>query len=278
MELYTRAARDSSARVIAAYSTSFGWATKLLSPPMRQPVRDIYAMVRVADEIVDGPAREAGADAAAILDGFEAETYAAIRVGFSANLTLHAFAQTARKYGIEQDLIEPFFASMRADLTETSHTQESFERYIYGSAEVIGLMCLRVFTAESGRTYSQAELEILDAGACALGSAFQKVNFLRDISADFNRLGRSYFPGLTPSNFNNVKRDELVADIDAEIAQAAATLALLPTGARRAVKAALLLFAALNSAIAKTEASKLATTRIRVSDLRKLFIVLRALG
>jgi phytoene synthase len=278
LALYTRAARESSAQVIAAYSTSFGWATKLLEPAMRQPVRDIYAMVRVADEIVDGPAREAGADAEAILDAFEAETYRAIEAGFSANLTLHAFAQTARQYGIGRDLIGPFFASMRADLTESTHTQESFERYIYGSAEVIGLMCLKIFVAEAKRSYSTAEIETLERGACALGSAFQKVNFLRDISADFNRLGRSYFPGVTPTDFDNAKRDEIVADIAGEIETARLTLELLPAGARKAVRAALLLFASLNRAIAATEASKLSTTRIRVSDARKLFIVIRAMG
>jgi len=281
LALYSRSAEAACNTVIAAYSTSFGWATKLFSAPMRQPIRNIYAMVRVADEIVDGAAAEAAKRGGTVvpgqaLDAFEAEVYEAIEAGFSANLVAHAFAITAREYGISRELIAPFFASMRADLTQTVHDQPSFERYIYGSAEVVGLMCLKVFIAHGKRLYSTDEIRALETSACALGSAFQKVNFLRDISADFNSLGRSYFPGVLVSNFTDAERDRIVAEIDGEIAIAKAALRNLPPSVRRAVYASLLLFEALNRKISGTAAVELASRRIRVSNGRKLLLVLRA--
>ena len=281
LDLYSRAAEAACNQVIAAYSTSFGWATRLLSSEIRQPVRNIYAMVRVADEIVDGAAAEAsalggGISAASALDAYEDACYRAMADGFATDLVLHAFARTANRYGFGRDLVAPFFASMRADLTESAHDQESFERYIYGSAEVVGLMCLRVFVGEAGRNYSEAEIEGLEAGARALGSAFQKVNFLRDISADFNRLGRSYFPGITPSNFTDAARDKICAEISAETDLASTQLKQLPSGASKAVAAALLLFAELNRKIAKTPAAQIAQTRIRVGNASKLALVVKA--
>lgn len=282
LRLYTSAAEAACNTVIAAYSTSFGWATKLLSAPMRQPIRNIYAMVRVADEIVDGAAAQAAeaggtVDPASALDLFERETYESIDAGFSTNLVSHAFAKTAREYGIGRELITPFFDSMRADLTESEHDQASFERYIYGSAEVVGLMCLKVFIAVGGHRYTAEEVAGLERGACALGSAFQKVNFLRDIAADFNRLGRSYFPGVSVSNFTDAERDRIVAEIAAEVAEAKAQLRNLPAPARRAVYAALLLFEALNRKISSTPAVELASRRIRVGNGRKILLVLRAM-
>ena len=145
--LYTQAAQRASAEVIDAYSTSFGWASKLLGKAEQQPVRNIYALVRVADEIVDGAADEAHDNPAKLLDELEAETYRALESGFSTNLVVHAFAHTAREVGIKRDIIEPFFHSMRMDLTEREHDKKSFDTYVYGSAEVVGLMCLKVFMA-----------------------------------------------------------------------------------------------------------------------------------
>lgn len=278
---YTRAAEAACNQVIAAYSTSFGLATKLLGRSVRQQVKNIYALVRVADEIVDGSAAEAAAqggaiDPASALDAYEAAVYQALGDGFSTDLVIHAFARTANDCGFGRELIEPFFASMRADLTDTVHDQESFERYVYGSAEVVGLMCLAAFIKTSGRSYTREEKLALAAGARALGSAFQKVNFLRDLAADFNTLGRSYFPGILVESFSDAQRDVLVADIDAELAIANRELPNLPQSASRAVSAALLLFAELNRKIALTPAAKLATTRIRVSNPRKFLIILRA--
>ena len=282
LDQYTSAAEAAARQVIEAYSTSFGWATRLLGKAVRQPVRNIYALVRVADEIVDGAAAEAANRGGAInpataLDAYEAAVYQALTDGFSTDLVIHAFAVTANDCGFGRDLIEPFFASMRADLTEHEHDAESLVRYIYGSAEVVGLMCLAAFLRHSDVTYTREEKLKLAEGAKALGSAFQKVNFLRDLAADFNALGRSYFPGITVQNFTDADRDRLVAEIAGEIEIAARELPNLPRNCDRAVAAALMLFGELNQKISQTPASKLATTRIRVSDPRKLAIVLNAM-
>lgn len=280
LSLYTRAAESASNAVIDAYSTSFGLAVKLLSTEYRQHVANIYGLVRVADEIVDGSAEEAKAsggkvDSGKILDDLERETYAAISAGYSSNLIVHAFARTANYSGIDRDLIAPFFESMRMDLWKTKHDSKSFEKYVYGSAEVIGLMCLRVFLVGERRT--QSENQILIDGARALGAAFQKVNFLRDLGADRDGLGRSYFPGLDPKKLTDEKRDELVLDIENDIHNAIRSLRLLPTGARRAVATALMLFQALNDIIKRTPAKTLMQTRIRVPDSYKLILAIRAI-
>lgn len=279
LSLYNLAAHRAAREVIYSYSTSFGFATRLLGKDVRHHVENIYAMVRVADEIVDGSAAEASALAPGIsvetaLDEFEAETYRAMERGYSTNLILHAFGITAREVGVEREIVQPFFDSMRADITEHEHTPESFKRYVYGSAEVVGLMCLRAFM--HGRSYSATEQAALESGACALGSAFQKVNFLRDLSADFKRLGRSYFPDVNVANFDEATKIRLVADIDLDLQIARASLALLPTSARSAVAAALLLFAELNRKLSNTPAAELIQTRIRVGNFRKLWLVLKA--
>jgi phytoene/squalene synthetase len=278
---YTRAAEAACNQVISSYSTSFGWATRLLGKSVRQQVKNIYAMVRVADEIVDGAAAEAKAqgghiDPARALDAYEAAVYQGLEDSFSTDLVLHAFCRTANECGFGRELIEPFFASMRADLTEAVHDQASFERYVYGSAEVVGLMCLAAFIKTSGQQYSREQKLQLAAGARALGSAFQKVNFLRDLAADFNALGRSYFPSIEVGKFTDADRDRLVGEINNEIAIAAAELPHLPSNSTRAVNAALLLFAELNNKIAQTPAAQIATTRIRVPNARKIVILLQA--
>ena len=281
LALYTQAAHKAAREVIYSYSTSFGLATRLLDASFRPHVENIYALVRVADEIVDGSAEQAKAldasiDPAALLGGFEQETYKAMQTGYSTNLIIHAFASTAREVGITKEIVEPFFYSMAQDLTETEHDQESFDRYVYGSAEVVGLMCLAVFV--HGREYSTEQKRTLTEGARALGSAFQKVNFLRDLAADFQKLGRSYFPGVNVNSFDEQTKQQLVADIEADLAKSSATLPLLPTGARRAVAAAQLLFTELNRKISKTQASALVTKRISVNNFSKLLLLLRALG
>jgi phytoene synthase len=273
--LYTEAAERASAEVIAAYSTSFGWASKLLGKAEQQPVRNIYALVRVADEIVDGAADEAHDNPAKLLDELEAETYRALESGFSTNLVVHAFAHTAREAGIKRDIIEPFFHSMRMDLTEREHDQKSFDTYVYGSAEVVGLMCLKVFMM--GHDYSKEERVTLIAGARALGAAFQKVNFLRDLSADFKKLGRSYFPNVNVANFDASTQTRLIDDIEADLEMSAKTLPLLSPGSRRAVAAAQMFFAALNERIRNTPAEVLIETRISVPNSQKLVILAKAL-
>ena len=280
LSLYSIAAHRASREVIYSYSTSFGFATRILGKQIRPHVENIYAMVRVADEIVDGSAAEAAEFSPEInpeaeILAFESETYRAMALGYSTNLILHSFAITAREVGIGRDIVEPFFYSMKQDLQEKEHDQESFERYIYGSAEVVGLMCLAVFV--SGGNYSIEQKQLLVKGARALGAAFQKVNFLRDLSADFQRLGRSYFPGVNVENFDEATKQRLVADIANDLAVSAQSLPLLPKPARRAVTAAQLLFAELNQKIGNTSAEKLIDTRIRVNNFRKLGLLVKAL-
>ncbi|CAB4630869.1 unannotated protein [freshwater metagenome] len=275
LERYLEAAERSSAEVIDTYSTSFGWASKLLGANEQQPVRNIYALVRVADEIVDGAAAEANDNPANLLDELEAETYRALESGFSTNLVVHAFAHTAREAGIKRDIIEPFFHSMRMDLTEREHDQKGFDTYVYGSAEVVGLMCLKVFMV--GRDYSKEERVTLIAGARALGAAFQKVNFLRDLAADFKKLGRSYFPGVNVESFDAATQLRLIEDIENDLAASAKTLPLLPVGSRKAVAAAQMFFQALNERIRNTPAEVLIETRISVPNSQKLVILAKAL-
>ena len=281
LDLYTKVARESAGVVISQYSTSFGWATNLLPEGVRSKIKDIYALVRVADEIVDGSAAAAnGAQKINIrkqLDALEGEVYAAMKVGFSTNLVVHAFALTANEVGITKAIIEPFFTSMRMDITKTKHTPKTFKDYVYGSAEVVGLMCLRAFIAGRESQYSPAEKDALNQGALALGAAFQKINFLRDLEADFRALGRSYFPGVTVETFNEEQKQFLVADIAADLIVAANSIRLLPKDVRPAVSAAQFLFQELTTKVAATPASVLITTRIRVSNPRKLVLVAKAL-
>ncbi|MGN6503179.1 MAG: phytoene/squalene synthase family protein [Pseudolysinimonas sp.] len=277
LSLYTEVAERAASLVIRRYSTSFGMASRLLGREVRQDVENVYALVRVADEIVDGGADEAGLErqiAARLLNELERDVERSIDEGYSANLIVHAFAHSARKAGFGTELTEPFFASMRMDLSQTVHDDDSFRRYVYGSAEVVGLMCLRIFTA--GHEYSDEQLATLEHGARALGAAFQKVNFLRDLQADTDTLGRSYFPDIDVAQLTDAQKLVLVDDIDADLAAAAATLPLLPTSARRAVALAHGLFAELSRRIRTTPAATLITTRVRVPDPVKLRIAASA--
>lgn len=280
LELYTQAAEQSSNAVIASYSTSFGVATKLLAPEIRQHVRNIYALVRVADEIVDGAAAEAregggNVEPSVALDQLEAEIYKTLRSRFSTNLVVHAFANTAVETGFARALIEPFFASMRMDLWPRKHTPESFDRYVYGSAEVVGLMCLHAFIKESD--FSPEDYKKIVKSARALGAAFQKVNFLRDLAADFQKLGRSYFPDVNPATFNEEQKTRLLGYIREDLKVAAAGLKYLPKSSRTAVATAQMLFAELANRIEKTPAEQLMAARISVPNGIKLLLVIKAL-
>ena len=279
LSLYDRVADETAGVVIRRYSTSFGLAARLLDPAVRQHVENIYALVRVADEIVDGGVAEAGLDAvhaAHYLDQFEVETNAALKSGYSTNLIVHAFARTAREVGFGDELIGPFFHSMRMDLTDVEHDPESFDRYVYGSAEVVGLMCLRAFV--QGIVIGEQQNERLVAGARALGAAFQKVNFLRDLAADFEKLGRSYFPGVSVQSFTEEDKVRLLDDIDNDLRVSAAVIPELPKGSRRAVALAQGLFAELAVRLRRTPASQLMRTRVRVPDPVKARIALGAIA
>ncbi|MCU1441933.1 MAG: phytoene synthase [Cryobacterium sp.] len=274
---YNAAASASSATVIRQYSTSFGLAARLLHQPVRDEVRSIYALVRIADEIVDGAAAGAGVSAPIqreLLDELEAETTLAIRRGYSTNLVVHAFGRTARRTGIDEQLLAPFFASMRRDLSAEPFTETGVAEYIYGSAEVVGLMCLRSFLCESPRSASQfADLE---HGARRLGAAFQKINFLRDLACDSETLGRNYFPGIEPAAMTDAEKNGILDDIVADLAAAGEVLPLLPRGSRAAVAAAHSLFARLSERLRTTPASHLLRSRVRVPNTEKLAIAVRA--
>jgi len=277
IEKYNAAALASSATVIGQYSTSFGLAARLLSSDVRSQVRTIYALVRIADEIVDGAAAGAGIGLDGqreLLDDLERETERAILGGYSTNLVVHAFAITAREAGIDSSLTAPFFASMRRDLDATPFTAAGVAEYIYGSAEVIGLMCLRCFLVTSPRT--PAELLELERGACSLGAAFQKINFLRDLACDREILGRNYFPGIDPLNMTDTEKNRLIDDIDVDLNAAEAVLAKLPSNSRRAVTAAHGLFSQLSSRLRSTPAGTLLRARVRVPDGEKLVIAVSA--
>lgn len=278
LDLYTEVAQKTASQVIRDYSTSFGLASRILSRESRQHIDNIYALVRLADEVVDGVAVEAGLDNSSVrraLDDLERDTYAAMDSGYSTNLIVHAFAHTSRAVGITRDIVEPFFTSMRMDLSDRTYTPESFATYVYGSAEVVGLMCLAVFVRDNKPLPTQAH--VLVAGARSLGAAFQKVNFLRDLSADVDGLGRSYFPGVRIDTFSEADKVRICDDIDQDLERAAATLPLLPQDARRAVGLAHGLFASLNAKIRRTPAEVLKTTRIRVSDPEKFVIAARVI-
>ncbi|MFV0287665.1 MAG: phytoene/squalene synthase family protein [Demequina sp.] len=264
LALFDRAAAAASAQVIAHYSTSFGLGARLLPRHMRGHIANIYAMVRVADEIVD---TYRGDDAAEVLDRFEAEVRRAMSGRFSADVVAHAFGATATSVGISRAMVDPFFASMRMDLTVTDHDEASFAAYVYGSAEVIGEMCLAVFM-NAGRGPAPLDPE-LAAGARRLGAAYQKVNFLRDLGADAETRGRSYFPGIDPARLTDSQVATLVDDCRADIAAARATVDGLPRRARSSVATTVDIYEDLLDRIAATPASALAGGRVRVPGLTK---------
>ncbi|MFT0847243.1 squalene/phytoene synthase family protein [Actinomycetaceae bacterium L2_0104] len=286
LDRYTVASQRAAGQIIAAYSTSFGAATKLLGRRHRRHVRNIYALVRIADELVDGVAAAAHlplAEQHAQLDELEAETERAMSLGYSSNAIVHAFAFTARRTGIDSSLTRPFFASMRMDLAQpasiagASSAVRRFDEsehadYVYGSAEVVGLMCLRVFMQDE--EYTGEQRKILERGARSLGAAFQNVNFLRDLGDDTERLERSYLAA--DMEMTTELKEQWIATIREQLADAAATLPLLTRDARVAVACALRLFARLTDRLAKVPAHKLHERRVRVSDPEKLLLILRS--
>jgi phytoene/squalene synthetase len=277
LALYDEVAQRGSARVISAYSTSFGLASRLCSGPVRAHIADVYALVRVADELVDGPAEEAGLDVTerrAMLDALEAETERAMASGYSPNLVVHAFARTARATGFGAELTRPFFASMRADLEPVDFDETAFREYVYGSAEVVGLMCLRAFT--TGLPADAARDERWERGARHLGAAFQKVNFLRDLAEDYADRGRRYFPDVDPRHLTETDKTRILDDIDHDLRVAGEVIPELPGGCRRAVAAAHALFGELAVRLRRTPAADVLAARVRVPAPRKLVLLARA--
>lgn len=271
LDLYTRASERAASVIINEYSTSFRLASRLLAAPVRQRVANIYALVRLADEIVDGATDGAGLkrnEAASALTELEDQTHAALESGYCTNPIVHAFATTARATGIGTELTRPFFESMRSDLHQTTHDGDDFQQYVYGSAEVIGLMCLRTFLHGENRTAD--ERQRMESGARALGAAFQKVNFLRDLADDFQRLGRSYFPGVDVAEFTEAAKFDILDDIEQDFGVSRATLPLLPPSSRKAVVLAHSLFVELADRLYATPADRILTARVSVPTRTKL--------
>lgn len=267
MDLYTETSYEVSRYVTKQYSTSFSSSSMLFDMSIRQHIYAIYGLVRIADEVVDTYRGDTASDE---LEQLYRQTIAALATGYSTNPIVHAFAQTARRYGIDNELIDPFFESMRIDLGTVVFTQERYEQYIYGSAEVVGLMCLKVFT-DNKHDYTQ-----LAKGASALGAAYQKVNFLRDMKADYEELGRVYFPNVTFDTFDEAKKAEIIADIEKDFAVALKDIVRLPMNARRAVYTSYLYYGQLLEKLHKTPAAYIKQHRIRVSNVRKAWLLAKA--
>ncbi|WP_311489124.1 squalene/phytoene synthase family protein [uncultured Corynebacterium sp.] len=308
-EKYATVAQRAAAEVIRGYSTSFSMASSLLREPVRTHVRNLYAMVRVADEVVDGVAAGAGLNTEATracLDAYEQAVYQACDRGFSTDLVLHAFARTANECGLEDADLRDFFTSMRQDTLVAVHDAASVDSYVHGSAEVIGLMCNAIFAADSagrGRPWSAQRRSQANEGALALGRAFQKVNFLRDMAEDTQKLGRNYVSGEAmtdqpaspgdPSHTNNAtsstpretpapapltaqQKADYIADIRADLALANSAISLLPATARAGVAAAHALFAELTELLDQASVEEIMAGRIRVSAPRKAAVTARA--
>lgn len=265
---YTTSAERASKTLTRTFSSSFSSAITLFDASIQQDIYNIYGLVRIADEIVD---TYQGHDAGVLLDELEIEVYNAIKRGFSANIIVQAFIETARSFGISQDLIAPFFTSMRMDLEPVIYDQKTYEQYIYGSAEVVGLMCLRVFVAGDQNAYEQ-----LVAGARALGAAFQKVNFLRDIKDDYDSRGRYYFPYGSYQHFDDATKNRIIADIEQDFTVAEAYIKQLPTSARSATRLAYDYYWALLKELSVHSAAEIAAKRFSVKKQVKMKLLLKA--
>ncbi|MEJ7587435.1 MAG: phytoene/squalene synthase family protein [Ferruginibacter sp.] len=268
MKLFHELSQQCSKAATEKYSTSFSSAIKLLHNDMRVPVFNIYGFVRFADEIVDTFHQHNKEE---LLHEFKVETYKAIERGISLNPILHSFQLTVNKYLISPDLIEAFFKSMEMDLKNTSYNSKGYKEYIYGSAEVVGLMCLYVFCDGNKVMYNE-----LKPGAQSLGAAFQKVNFLRDVKSDFEQLSRTYFPEVDFSNFTNSMKKQIEDDVDNDFADAYEGIVHLPVKARFGVYVAYKYYLSLFRKIKKTKSCNIFEQRVRIPSYRKAYIVAKA--
>lgn len=269
MEQYTRIAYAHAKSLTLHYSSSFGLSSRLFAREIQPHIYAIYGLVRIADEIVD---TYTGHDARELLDSLEAETYAAIARGYSPNPIVHAFALSAATYDITRALIAPFFQSMRMDLSPQTYDTKRYHEYIHGSAEVVGLMCLKIFCSNDNTLYKK-----LQSGAEALGSAYQKVNFLRDMSEDYEQLGRTYFPGVEFTTFDEPHKTAIIRDIDADFARALPAILRLPRSCRAAVETSYRYYSELLEKLRAAPAELITQQRIRIPNTRKVQLFASAL-
>jgi phytoene synthase len=266
-ELFDSISNESATLITKKYSTSFSIAVRLLAPDIRQAIYNIYGFVRVADEIVDSfegyPKEE-------LLNRFEGEYQYAIETGISTNPVINAFQKTVKEYNIEAKLVESFLKSMRADLNKQVYeNQEEIDEYIYGSADVVGLMCLKVFVKGDQEKYLN-----LKKPAMKLGSAFQKVNFLRDLNEDFENLNRSYFPNINPNKLSETDKKKVLTEIKKDFEEAYLGIVKLPKEAKLAVYVAYKYYSNLLYKIEKTPSAILKERRIRVSNPKKMYLLI----
>lgn len=264
---YLFVAEHASKYLTTQYSTSFGTASRLFPDDIRQHIYNIYGLVRIADEIVD---TYEGKDALAVLDALEKEVYEALKRNYSANIIVQSFVHTANTFGINKDLIAPFFASMRIDSPDYAYKTQEYAKYIYGSAEVVGLMCLKVFCKGDKAQYKQ-----LEPGARALGSAFQKVNFLRDLKDDYERLGRYYFPVGSYDDFDEATKAQIISDIQKDFSIAKDAIDRLPHAAKLPVTVAYQYYARLLTKLDHATAEQINQERIRIPNYIKLWLLIR---
>jgi phytoene synthase len=268
MNLFHEVSQDCSRITTEKYSTSFSSAIRLLHKDLRTPICNIYGFVRFADEIVD---TFHGYDKAMLFEEFKKATYDAIERGISLNPILHSFQMTVNQYKIDHALIDAFLYSMELDLGKHTYDRAGYETYIYGSAEVVGLMCLYIFCAGN-----QAQYDALKPAAKSLGSAFQKVNFLRDVKADFEGLERMYFPDCDFTNFTHADKLAIEQDIQKDFDDAYAGILNLPIKARFGVYVAYKYYLSLFKKIQRLEPADILESRIRIPDYGKAFILAKA--
>lgn len=265
MDIYEATNYQCSKIITQKYSTSFSLGILAFAKEVRNPIYAIYALVRFADEIVDTFHHHKKEE---LLQRFEADTYQAIKEKISLNPVLHSFQLVVNEYNIEYQLIHAFFRSMEMDLNQIKYNSEKYEEYIYGSAQVVGLMCLRVFLKNQEAKYDE-----LKDYARSLGSAFQKINFLRDIKDDFEDKGRTYFPEVNfTQNFTQKEKEMIENDIKKDFDSAYQGIIRLPVSCRFGVLIAYIFYLSLFNKIKKTPAQKIMNERIRISNSHKLFL------
>lgn len=260
-DLYTKTCLECSQLITNRYSTSFSLGIRMLHPSVRPDVYAIYGFVRLADEIVDtyqdkNPEEQ--------LKRLKEEAFRAIESGISFNPILHSFQATVNKYSIDPEYIEAFIHSMEMDLEPQEYSQQLYETYIYGSAEVVGLMCLKVFCQNDTRLFEE-----LVEPARKLGSAFQKVNFLRDIKSDLEDRKRVYFPGLDIKSFGSIEKKQIEEEIESEFSAAQLGINRLPSNCKKGVQLALNYYKGLLQKIRTSQPETLLEKRIRISNFHK---------
>ena len=260
-DLFDKVSQRCSRITTTAYSTSFSLGIRCLDPQLREPIYAIYGFVRFADEIVD---TFHDYDKARLLQKFREDTYAAIADKISLNPILNSFQHTVNRYQIGHELIDQFLKSMEMDLSRTHYDEMTFREYVLGSAEVVGLMCLRVFCNGDHTAYHN-----LKPYAMSLGSAFQKINFLRDLNADYLGMGRVYFPGIDLENFNENTKQQIEASIASDFHHAYIGIRQLPRGARFGVYIAYVYYLALFKKIRNTPSHQVMKSRIRIPNPHK---------